>query len=116
MEDVTQKRSRIDCLIVEDDEDYVHIVQSHLDDIPHFSCSLHWEWNFDAALNRLKDESLEIGFVDYLIGRRNGIDLIEAASRAGTGTPLILLTGSADPTVDLKASSAGARASNASTS
>ncbi|MDJ0950856.1 MAG: PAS-domain containing protein [Alphaproteobacteria bacterium] len=94
--------------MVDDDEDYVLLVQSHLTAIPHFSCAVHWEPDFDKALAKVRDKAFDVCFVDYLIGARNGIEFIQAASRAAPRVPLILLTGSDDPSIDAKASSVGA--------
>ncbi len=108
MSDTGARESQIRCLIVEDDEDYVFLVKSFLEDIPQFRCDVDWEPDFDRALAKLQDRDFDVCFVDYLIGRHNGIDFIEAASRAGTRVPLILLTGIGDTAILAKAAEAGA--------
>ncbi len=108
MDATTRPDLEIKCLIVEDDEDYVLLVRSYLEDIPQLVCDVDWEPDFDRALAKLRDQDFDLCFVDYLIGKRDGIEFIETACRAGASVPLILLTGIDDPDVDLKACSAGA--------
>ena len=98
----------VQCLIVDDDEDDVRLIESYLHDIAEFAVSVRWESGFDAALAALRHGSHTVCFVDYRIGEPNGITFIKTAARTGTPVPLILMTGSADPAVDAEAAAAGA--------
>ncbi len=108
MNDTGSPESEIRCLIVEDDEDYVFLIESYLEDIPQFRCEVEWEADLDQALAKLRSRDFDVCFVDYLIGKDNGIDFIEVASRAGTPVPMILLTGIQDTAIYGKAAEAGA--------
>ncbi len=108
MNDTGASESEIRCLLVEDDEDYVFLVRSYLEEIPQFDCNVEWVPDFDPALAKLRDGAFDVCFVDYRIGKQNGIDFIEAACAAGTPVPLILLTGMHDPAIEVRAAGAGA--------
>jgi DNA-binding response OmpR family regulator len=50
----------------------------------------------------------DVFMVDYVLGERNGIDLLNEAREKGCNAPIILLTGRGDREVDLAAMKAGA--------
>lgn len=103
-----QGKPFINCLIVEDDEDYAILIRSYLQEMPLYDCRVDWESDFDTALAKLRSQANSVCFVDYFMGERNGIDFVKSASQAGATVPLILLTGSTDPNLYVEASNAGA--------
>src|SRR5690606_36487672 len=53
-------------------------------------------------------DTYHIFFVDYRLGRENGLELIKFAREKGLLTPVIMLTGQGDLNVDIDASRYGA--------
>jgi signal transduction histidine kinase len=56
----------------------------------------------------MKDRAHDVYLVDQNLGLRDGVELVQAATRAGVTAPMILLTGSRDREVDIRATEAGA--------
>jgi PAS domain S-box-containing protein len=95
-------------LIVEDDLDDFLIVSGLLQDIPdnHFridQCS-----EFATALPQLWGNNFDIYFVDYFLGAKTGLDLLEEASKGGFEGPFVLLTGLSNREIDMRAMRMGA--------
>lgn len=95
-------------LLIEDNEDDYLIVQRLLRKIGAGHYQLVWKDNWDDGLAALRDGNFDVGLLDYLLGTRQGLDLIRRALAEGCRRPLILLTGHNDPAVDRKAIRAGA--------
>ena len=95
-------------LLVDDDED-VHIIvaqllRSALDDQFALTCVS----TYVAGLEALLSEKFDVGLVDYRLGERSGLQLLAEAKPKGLSTPIILLTGEEDISVDIDAANAGA--------
>ncbi len=108
MNEIRNYKQKIKCLVVDDDEDYVLILEGLLEALPHFEFILHWEPKYAPALEKIVAGEYSVCFVDYFLGGQTGLEFISAASQADTVVPMILLTGADDPEVDFKASKAGA--------
>ena len=104
MSDAPGARMRV--LLVDDDEDDFVIVRAHLADLGGFE--IDWVSSYDEALARIATAEHDVYLLDYDIGGRDGVELVRSAIAAGCDAPLILLTGTADPTVDEQALHAGA--------
>ncbi len=64
--------------------------------------------SFQEAQKCLKSEFFHVGLVDYHLGARSGLELVQAlGGRSGT-TPLVILTGQGDYAIDVEAIEAGA--------
>lgn len=99
---------QVDVLLVEDDEDDHYITRRLLERVRGSSYDLHWEQDFDAGLASVLGGKHDVALVDYRLGRKSGLDLIQEARRQGARTPIILLTGQGDLETDRRAMSAGA--------
>lgn len=64
--------------------------------------------DFDQGLNALALESVDVCFLDYRLGGRSGIELLEAAQQRQTLVPTIMLTGLGDEDLAVQALKAGA--------
>ncbi|HEY4286026.1 MAG TPA: ATP-binding protein [Puia sp.] len=95
-------------LIVEDDEDDFLIIEACIKDIPDKEFLIDWCYDYDDAIQRISEGRYDIYFVDYLLGEKTGLQLLEEAISLGCGEPLILLTGIGSRDVDIQAMNMGA--------
>jgi PAS domain S-box-containing protein len=102
------ERDALHVLLVEDDRDDAFIVRRWLEKAPTLTCELTWKDTYDEGRTALCSERFDAALVDYRLGRRTGLDLLEEADERGVRTPLILLTGQGNPDVDHQAMQAGA--------
>ncbi|HTP06620.1 MAG TPA: hybrid sensor histidine kinase/response regulator [Anaerolineae bacterium] len=95
-------------LLVDDDEDYYVLTRALLSDIEGQAYDLDWKVSYDEALTALQRDSYDVCLLDYQLGGRNGLDVLEAVRERGDRTPLIMLTGHGDRRIDQAAMLAGA--------
>jgi len=95
-------------LIIEDDQDDFLIIEACIKDIPDKAFRIDWCYDYDEALNRISQAGYDIYFVDYLLGERTGLELLQAAKAMGCEDPLVLLTGIGNREVDVQAMTIGA--------
>jgi len=99
----------LDVLLIEDDEDDYLITRALLSKAESIDCNLDWARSFDEGLESILSSRYDACLVDYRLGARTGLDLLqEVNDRGGVETPIILLTGQGDLEVDLNAMAAGA--------
>jgi signal transduction histidine kinase/DNA-binding response OmpR family regulator len=67
-----------------------------------------WTRTFDAGLMALVRNDHDACLVDYRIGNRTGIELLQTARSHGCRVPILFLTGQQEPEIDLAALKAGA--------
>ena len=102
----SQSTTRI--LIVEDDEDDFLIIEACIKDIPDKEFLIDWCYNYNDALQRIGEARYDLYFVDYLLGARTGLELLQEAKAMGCEDPLVLLTGIGNRDVDIQAMTIGA--------
>ena len=95
-------------LIVEDDEDDFLIIEACIKDIPDKEFLIDWCYDYDDAMQRISEGRYDIYFVDYLLGEKTGLELLQEAISLGCEEPLILLTGIGNRDVDIQAMTIGA--------
>ena len=95
-------------LIIEDDQDDFLIIEACIKDIPDKAFRIDWCYDYNEALNRIAQAGYDIYFVDYLLGERTGLELLQAAKALGCEDPLVLLTGIGNREVDVQAMTIGA--------
>ncbi len=103
---MTSKPLRI--LLVDDDEDDLVLVRDLLRQIGSDRYQSDWCSEYGEAIRRLTEGGFDLCIVDYRLGVKDGIELIEEARSRSIGVPLILLTGQGDRETDLAAMEAGA--------
>ena len=99
---------RVRLLIVEDEEDAYFITREMLTRSTRMNFEIVWAAAYEAALEWLRADGFDVALVDYRLNGRTGLDLIRAARSTGCNTPVIMLTGMADPEFDEAALAAGA--------
>jgi signal transduction histidine kinase/DNA-binding response OmpR family regulator len=102
------RHETIRVLLIEDDEDDYLITRDLLKDVQENRYELHWCSTYEEGLAALREQEPDVCLVDYRIGGRTGLELIDEAVSGGCTTPLILLTGMDDREVDVAAMTAGA--------
>lgn len=98
----------IKVLLVEDDEDDYVFIDVLLSRIEGKRFALEWVKTYDAAIEVIKLHQHDVYLVDYHLGERNGLELLQEAILNDCKAPLILLTGQGDREVDVAAMKAGA--------
>jgi diguanylate cyclase (GGDEF)-like protein len=96
-------RSRV--LLVDDDEDIAVIVHALLAD---HGIDVEWASDHDAAIEAIRGDRYSALLIDYHLGSTDGVRLMHELQIRGYDAPMLLLTGSNDPTVDDAAMRAGA--------
>jgi signal transduction histidine kinase len=95
-------------LLVDDDEEDYILTREYLSDIPNRSFHLEWVRDYDEALDRICERHFDVYLIDYRLGERDGLHLIQDAQQRGCLEPMILLTGQGQMETDLAAMNAGA--------
>lgn len=95
-------------LLVEDDEDDYILTRELFQEISKSGYVLDWVADYDSALNAMWSGGYDIYLLDYRLGRRNGLELLQQLSAEGCAVPVILLTGQGEREIDLEAAKAGA--------
>ena len=98
----------IHLLCVEDDRDDFLLLYAALSAIEDTSFNTTWVSSYDDACIALANSRYDLCMVDYRLGVHNGIEFIRQAGERAITTPMILLTGMNDRSVDAAALRAGA--------
>ncbi len=69
---------------------------------------LEWVDNYDAALTALHRHEHDICLLDFRLGSRTGLELLQESRSLSGRLPMILLTGQGDHEIDMEAMKAGA--------
>jgi DNA-binding NtrC family response regulator len=100
--------SPIRVLLVDDDHDDYAIMRDLFIEIEVGKFRLEWVDTYDAAIEKMLRNEHDVYLVDYLLGERNGLELLKEAIKEGCKAPIILLTGKGAREVDMAAMKAGA--------
>jgi len=99
---------RMKVLLVEDDEDDSIIFRDLLSEIPQWRVDLEVAATYDEALKKKDEDQYDVCFLDYQLGRGNGVQLLREFISEGFCAPIILLTGRGGHEVDVQAAEEGA--------
>lgn len=102
------EKPNVRVLFVDDDEDDYVLFSQYLGDIQDRKFNIKWAPTFDKGQDEIRNNEYDILFFDYLLGVRNGIDLLMFTKEIGVNTPVILLTGKGDLKTDMNAMRLGA--------
>lgn len=106
--DVKLNQPKIRVLLVEDDEDDYVLTRTLVSSKENANIRLDWVDSYEAGVEAICSDKYDVYLIDYRLGQRTGIDLIQEASRQGCMAPMILLTGQDDLAVDYTALELGA--------
>ena len=100
--------AQIDILLVDNHEsDYV-LVRDLLADMESTEFRIEWVDEYEAGLVRVRQNDHDVYLIDYHLGEKNGLDLLQLVLDEGIKSPVILLTGEGIPEVDRRAMQLGA--------
>ena len=94
--------------VIEDDEDDYLIIKDYINDIEGKSFVVDWFQDYNSAIEAIKNKQYHLYFVDYFLGHKTGLDLLDSASELNCDEPIILLTGLGNKAIDIKAMERGA--------
>ncbi len=100
--------SPVHILVVDDDEDDFTIIKDYVQKINGQRFILDWCSDYDEATKKIFEGKHHLYFVDYRLGGRTGLELIEQSIKNNCEEPFILLTGIGNLTLDRKAMETGA--------
>ncbi|MFI5212575.1 MAG: ATP-binding protein [Candidatus Saccharimonadales bacterium] len=89
-------KEQIAVLLVDDDEDDYLIIKHVFSQIPDSPFILAWCSSFENAKQLITDHVYDMYLVDYRLGERTGLELLEFAQPHTRIEPFILLTGAGD--------------------
>jgi PAS domain S-box-containing protein len=94
--------------LIEDDEDDFLLTRDLLAEIPGRRFEIDWARTWDQGFDAVLRNRHDVCLVDYRLGARTGVELLQEALARGCQAPIILLTGQGEHEVDLQAMRAGA--------
>lgn len=106
MKSIDKQKLRI--LIIDDDEDDFFITSQYLEEIFEFVIETTWSFQLDDAKQNLVSNSFDLYFVDFRLGAKTGLEMLEEAIAGGCTQPIILLTGIGNREIDTQAIEKGA--------
>ncbi|MDQ6630986.1 MAG: PAS domain S-box protein, partial [Verrucomicrobiota bacterium] len=107
MSDHPSAAAPIRLLLVDDDENVHPLIKYLLSKIPDKRFEVEWAATFQSGWEMIQFQKHDVYLVDYRLGVKNGLDLIRKAISSGIQAPIIILTGSDNPMVDLEATKIG---------
>jgi len=98
----------IKVLLVEDDEDDYMLTRDFLEEAEGTKYELTWIEHYEHGLSAICRKEHDVYLIDYLLGERNGLELLCEAEQKGCKGPFIMLTGFGFREVDVEAMKYGA--------
>jgi PAS domain S-box-containing protein len=95
-------------LLIDDEESFFILLRRLLSKVPGKKFITQWAASYDEGLKALRENRHDACLLDYRLGLRTGLELLREATAQGVQAPIIILTGSDDPKVDLEATHLGA--------
>ncbi len=95
--------SQLKVLLIDDDEDDALITQDLLQQGSNQQFEFEWAPTYAIALERMEAREHDIGLLDYHLGTRTGLDLMNEAKAKNIHFPMIMLTGQGNENLVMKA-------------
>jgi signal transduction histidine kinase len=95
-------------LLIDDDEDDFVNIRDLFSEIPRSTYKVTWKSSYKEGLSALCEQEFDACLLDYRLGEKTGLDLLNEANKFGLRCPMIFLTGHGDFELDLKAMQIGA--------
>lgn len=102
------KGNQIRIAVVDDDEDDYFIIKEYIHEIDGPNLIVDWIKDYRTALQKIREASYHLYFVDYRLGNETGLDLLQEAMAMECDRPIVLLTGKGSKSIDIKAMQSGA--------
>ncbi len=94
-------------LLIEDDEDDYLITRETLASQSRVRFRVQWAADYDSGLAAIGGRTHDVYLIDYRLGARTGLELVQEAFSSRPRAPVIMLTGETDYEIDLEATSLG---------
>lgn len=95
-------------LLVDDDDNVKPLIEHLLKKVPGKRFQIDGVFTYKDGLETIKLQEHDVYLVDYRLGMESGLDLIRETTAHGIQAPIIVLTGAANPIIDLEATKIGA--------
>jgi len=95
-------------LLVDDEKLFFVLVKTLLSQIKQRTFSLDWVSTYEQALLEIHKRSHDLYLLDYYLGKKSGLDLLNQLEDKIQYAPFIMLTGTSDEEIDFAATEAGA--------
>jgi two-component system cell cycle response regulator len=95
-------------LAVDDNQGDIELLRRHLEDIPEFAITLVSCSDTKAGRIELTNRTIDIIFLDYLLGADTGLEFLREMREGGYLKPIIMLTGKGDERIAAAVMRAGA--------
>ena len=95
-------------LLIDDDRMQFAFMRDMVESFKTEKFELEWAPTFNEGLRALKTGKYCSAFLDYNLGARTGLELLEESARLRCTTPIIMLTGMSGDDIDMQALNAGA--------
>src|SRR5882724_7490532 len=99
---------KIRIAIIDDDEYDYSLIKEYIKRIEGNSFIIDWCDDYDKAIKKIKAKAYDLYFVDYRLGHRTGLELLQETSSIGCDDPIVLLTGKGNKSIDIQAMESGA--------
>lgn len=95
-------------LLIDDDRLQFRVTQAHFKNFQSGEYDLDWAASYEEGLEKLLNGGFDACLLDYQLGERDGLQLIQEAIKRGCLTPIVFLTAETAQRVDIEAMNAGA--------
>ena len=95
-------------LVIDDDRLQYRLLQQHFRNFRRGTYELDWSETYEDGLARLLTGAYAVCLLDYRLGQRDGLQLIQEAAHSGCRTPIVFLTAESSDNIDIQAMEAGA--------
>jgi len=95
-------------LLVEDDPEDALLTRKLFSQIERERFEVDWVGSYEEALDALRARRHDVCLLDFQLGEKTGVELLQEAAAAGCRLPTLMLTGQNAYEADLAASAAGA--------
>src|SRR5258705_11058105 len=102
------KGNLIKIAIIDDDEDDYFIISNYIKDIQGANLRIEWVKDYQTAIDKIKAEACDIYFIDYRLGNKTGLNLLEETMAMGCDAPIVILTGKGNQAIDIATMESGA--------
>lgn len=99
----------VNILLIDDDEDDFILTRDFLLETAHpEEYRLSWCDNYSDGINAILKGNYDLFLVDYRLGSHSGLKLLDEAIKSNCTSPIIILTGRGDPSIDEESLKIGA--------
>lgn len=95
-------------LLIDDDEDDYIIVRGLMERSQHKKFHLDWAPSFEQGLEMLKEQDYGVVLLDFFLGEKTGLDVLQSIEEMDAPVPVILLTGAGNYEIDRSVMEKGA--------